>query len=269
MNVSEDLRLAMRDAVTIYVANKKMNVSGCYREFLRMHGSTITRREGGSAEYKLDDQFPSEVQFRYWLKKDNDIFLMDRIRRTPRVYDKTRRGMLGSASSEVYGPGARYIIDATIANIYLASRFSMTAIVGRPVIYVVIDVFSRMIVGLHVSLEAPSWVGAMCALANVATDKVAYARRFGVEMEEFEWPCREMPRKLLADKGELYSKYADGLPERLNITVENAGSWRPDWKGVVESRFRLLDIPLQTYSPGYVEPDFRREEFRTTDLTPN
>jgi len=34
-------------------------------------------------------------------------------------------------------------------------------IIGRPVIYAVIDTFSRLIVGLNVSLEGPSWTGPM------------------------------------------------------------------------------------------------------------
>ena len=79
------------------------------------------------------------------------------------------------------GPGDRFQIDATSADIYLVSRFNRHRIVGRPTIYVVVDVFSGMIVGLYVGFEYPSWLGAMMALVNAATDKVDWCRQYGVE----------------------------------------------------------------------------------------
>lgn len=99
------------------------------------------------------------------------------------------RGLLSTSAAETWGPGARYQIDATLADVYLVSRLKRDRI-GRPVLYIVIDVFSRMIVGIYVGLEGPSWVGAMMALANTAADKVAYCRQFGREIELEDWPCR-------------------------------------------------------------------------------
>jgi hypothetical protein len=69
---------------------------------------------------------------------------------------------------------AMYEIDATIGDVYLVSRFDRNKIIGRPVVYIVIDVFSRMITGVYIGLEGPSWVGAMMALANATAPKVEY-----------------------------------------------------------------------------------------------
>jgi hypothetical protein len=55
-------------------------------------------------------------------------------------------------------------------------------IIGRPVIYIVIDVFSRLIVGFAVTLEGPSWAGAKLALENAFSDKASYCKQFGINI---------------------------------------------------------------------------------------
>uniref|UniRef100_UPI001EF29BAA hypothetical protein n=1 Tax=Acidithiobacillus ferrooxidans TaxID=920 RepID=UPI001EF29BAA len=58
------------------------------------------------------------------------------------------------------------------------------------VVYVVIDALSRMITGLYVGLEGPSWLGAMMALANAASDKKAFCRKYGISISDEDWPCK-------------------------------------------------------------------------------
>lgn len=41
------------------------------------------------------------------------------------------RGILGTSTAEVIGPGSRWQIDATIADVYLVSRTDRRRIVGR------------------------------------------------------------------------------------------------------------------------------------------
>jgi hypothetical protein len=125
------------------------------------------------------------------------------------------------------------------------------------VLYVVIDVFSRMIVGLYIGLEGPSWVGAMMALANTAADKVAFCRQFGRQIEPEDWPCHHLPATLLGDRGEIESRLIETLANNYRVTIENAAPYRADWKGIVEQRFRLLSAKFKPYVPGYVQSDFR------------
>src|SRR5690606_15397502 len=111
---------------------------------------------------------PSFDQFQYWSNKDHLRLEIKRKRMGAKRYDKDMRGLLGTSNAQVIGPGSRYQIDATIADVYLVSRLDPSLIVGRPVVYVVIDVFSRLITGIYIGLEGPSWVSAMMALANTA-----------------------------------------------------------------------------------------------------
>lgn len=259
MNADEEVRRAFQASVTKYFAkSKKIDVASCYEQCLEDHFSDpILNPETGCQKAVLREAHPSLWQFRYWLEQDNDLFALARKRRRPRVYDKDSRALLGNSTREAFGPGSRYQIDATIADVYLVSRFDRTKIVGRPVVYVVIDVFSRMIAGLSVGLEGPSWVGAMNALANAASPKAEWCRQFGIEISEADWPCRSLPEALLADRGEMLGAAAETLVQRFGLRLETAAPYRADWKGVVERRFGLLHSAFKPYVPGFVEPDFQ------------
>ncbi|MPM64581.1 Transposon Tn7 transposition protein TnsB [bioreactor metagenome] len=58
------------------------------------------------------------------------------------------------------------------------------------------------------------------------------------------------------DNGELISKASNVINSELGITVKNEPAWRPDLKGIVESRFHLLNISTKAALPGAVLPDF-------------
>lgn len=85
------------------------------------------------------------------------------------------------------GPGALLQLDSTLADVYLVSSLNRRWIIGRPVITIVIDVFSWMIVGFNVSLKNPGWETASLALEHITTDKVAYCRQFGETITEADW----------------------------------------------------------------------------------
>lgn len=264
LNVDAETRLLFRAAVTRYFAvNRKMDFADCYSQMLAEHYTDLVVNDvTGRQQEILRQLHPTPQQFRYWFEKDNDIFEVERKRRTPRVYDKDMRALLGTSMGEVSGPGSRYQIDATIADIYLVSRFNPNKIVGRPVLYIVIDVFSRMIVGLYVGFEGPSWVGAMMAIANAASDKVGYCHQFGIDIEDSDWPCRHLPDILLGDRGEILGGAVETLINNFHVHVENTAPYRADWKGIVERRFRLIHAAFKPYTPGYVAGDYRQRGAR-------
>ena len=259
VNIDKETRGIFRAAITKYfVENRKIDLRGTYEAVIASHYSDrVFNDTTGRTELIPYENIPHLWQFRYWYEKDNDIFQVDRIRRKPRVYDKDCRALINTSTSEVHGPASRYQIDATIVDVYLLSRLNRTKIVGRPVLYVVVDVFSRMIVGIYVGFEGPSWVGAMMALANTSSDKVAYCRQFGIDIEPHDWPCHSLPDILLGDRGEILSSTIDTLDKNFNVQIENAAPYRADWKGIVEQRFKIIPSKFKDYTPGYIEDDYR------------
>ncbi|SAK74382.1 integrase catalytic subunit [Caballeronia catudaia] len=173
-----------------------------------------------------------------------------------RRFELIGRAFEGRADQHVTCPG-HVVLDATIADVYLLSSFDRISVVGRPTVYLAIDTFSRLIVGIYVGFEPPSWVAAMMLLTNVVTPKVAYCAQFGIFIAADQWPCHHMPTTLFGDKGEMMKVRAGQLlSSEFGIHIENAPSGRPDAKSIVELRFNIIQRPWGAFLPGYVDKEY-------------
>jgi len=200
---------------------------------------------------KLADAYPTEMQFRYHAHK----YINPVKRMGTRKFNKDLRGITGNSREEAMGPGDKYQIDATIADIGLVSARDHRTIIGRPTLYFVTDVFSRIISGFYVGLEHPSWQGAMMALLYTFCDKQMVCQKYGVSIETNEWPCYGLPKKILCDNGEMISAASNTIIKSLGMDLENAAAWRPDLKGIVEQSFHQLNLGTRSKVPGAVMPD--------------
>lgn len=215
------------------------------------------------------DERPTEGQFRYWYEnKYRDVRREKTKRYGEREYKLRYRAVTGNSTQMARGPGSVYQIDATIADVYLVSSLNRNNIIGRPVIYVCIDVFSRMITGLCVTLEGPSWVGGMLALDNVVSNKVAFCAEYGITIQEEDWPCHHLPQQLLADRGEFASPKANNFSTALNVKISITAPYRADWKGIIERQFGIANDKVIHFIPGAVpRPRQRGDKDHRLDAT--
>lgn len=200
---------------------------------------------------------PTKEQFQRIYYSLTDVIEAKRLR-DPRRFALNFRPLEGTATAETWGPGSRFLIDATVADIYLVARCDRNRIVGRPVVYIVIDVWSRLIIGLYVAIEDASWTSATMALANAACSKVEFCAAHGIEIEEDDWPAGNIGARLLSDKGEVDTGTAANLALHFNRTVEAAASYRGDLKGLVETQFNTVQVQFGQFTPGYVDKDFKK-----------
>ena len=199
--------------------------------------------------YKEIPPVPSLPQYRYWIKKliNSDEILKKQV--GERKYALQRRAILSSAVNNNHYPGTCYEIDATIADTHIVSEHRRNYCIGRPTIYAVTDKASRMIVGIHVSLEHASWKAARQALVNSFTSKVDYCMRYGVEITDAQWPCHHLPYSLLCDRGEMISeKAASAVVPYMHLKI--APPYRADFKGIVERRFGIFNEELLHHLDG-------------------
>ncbi|MBG9656279.1 Mu transposase C-terminal domain-containing protein [Cytobacillus firmus] len=258
--IDDEIKRIFEVSVKRYYHTVKQNpLSKTYKLMLKNFFVKDFRYENGVKMPILleQDMLPSYRQFQFWYEKTYKAEEKLRKRKGNRKYELNHRAVLGTSVSDLYGPGTKYQIDATVADVYVVSSFNRNWIIGRPVIYVVIDVFSRMIVGLYVGLEGPSWFGAMMALANTASDKVSYCRKYGIDITKEEWDCHHLPQTLLADRGELEGYNVERLINAFHMKVENTPPYRADWKGIVEQHFRIINTKVKPFLPGTVDTDVR------------
>ena len=241
-----------------YFRDKRNSLAFTYKMMIKDEFSYIVRLEDGVKRVFIQDEneLPTMRQFRYWFNKEYKLEESIISRQGIKKFERDHRAILGSSSFETIGPGSRYQIDATLANVYLISSYNSDWIIGRPVIYFVIDVFTHMITGVYIGLEGPSWAGMMMAIANATSNKKAFCSQYGIEISNEMWPSEHLPELILGDRGELEGYNVNALIKGLNIYVENTPSFRPDWKGIVESLFNNQDEKLKPFLPGYIQTDY-------------
>jgi putative transposase len=224
---------------------KNTAISQAYASALNLIGALMPELQ--------PEELPTPEQFRYFYQSRYAKTLVVEKQHSAVKFAKDIRPLKSTSTAETFGPGHRYQIDATIADVYLLSEHDRSRIVGRPVIYIVQDVFSRMVVGLYIGFEGPSWVSAMIALAHIVEDKVAYCQRFGIEISEDDWPTKGLPAVILADKGEINGTKVEKFAEAFGVHIENASARRGDAKGIVERAFKTVQDEFKPYTPGVVE----------------
>lgn len=200
------------------------------------------------------EEIPTKRQFTYFYKKHYSVQEIKKRQNSIANYLKDLRPLKSTATAGAPGgPGMRYEIDATIADIYLVSEEDRSQIIGRPTIYFVIDVYSRMVVGFYVGFDDPSYTVAMQSLVNAVGDKPSFCQKLGVDIEPEEWPCEGLPEIILADRGEMLSHQVEALIKNFSVRIENAPPFRGDAKGIVESHFRTVPAQFKPYTPGIVQ----------------
>ena len=234
-----------------YYVEQKYSLLDTYQNMLLL---CYSQSSGSEQNVLPADQVPSRGQFYYWHKRTKSKLAEVAVKKGPKSYNLECRGGVGKTETNLYGPCALAQIDATIADMSLVRQDVRTKIVGRPTVYFVLDAYSHMVIGMHISLEPPSWEAASMALLNSMEDKVAYCASVGVHITQDLWPCRHMPSAIVGDRGEMEGYAAEKLVS-LGIRLSNTPPYRGDLKGIVESHFRTLNYTYGSI-PGHVEDDF-------------
>ena len=249
------------DAVRKYYLNRQeLTLEDAYERMLKDSYSIRVPQADGSEwiEFLPENELPSFAQFNYRYRtrfKSTDVV---RKRKGDNEYELNHTAVIHRADSRMPGPGSEFQVDATVGDIYLVSAFNRADLIGRPVIYFVIDVFSRIVTGMYIGLEGPSWAGMMMALYNACTDKVSYCRSFDIEISEDQWPCHHLPDRYIGDRGELLSHKADALVSGLGVRIDNCPPYRGDLKPFVERFFKTADGKTTVLLPGKVKPDMKK-----------
>lgn len=260
INITDDVKKQFHFAINKYYrTNKKISLKETYTLILKDFYSD-SYIEDNEVKHRVWDKsrIPSYDQFYYWFRKTENIQKDIIFRESEKEFNLKHRALLSNSKQETDGPGTRFQVDATIADIYLVSSLNRNRVIGRPIIYAIIDVFSRLITGIYVGLEGPSWVGAMMALDNMISDKVEYCKKYGIEIAEEQWPCKHLPEIIIADRGEFEGYSVENLINNLNVKIENTSPYRGDLKGIVERSFRTTNEKIKHKTPGAIQKEFRK-----------
>lgn len=206
--------------------------------------------------------FPNYSQFlniiNYGIKKTDSLLLFT----TKGHHDRNLRGLKGKAWQNVAGPGHTYAIDSTIADILLRSSINRTWVAGRPIVYIMVDVWSTAIVGFYVCWTGPSWVMAKVALFTTCASRHLLSSLWGFDDQLWLDPIPTLPFEWLCDRGEYLSIAASQTALEAMFSLAYNPSRRPDLKGLVEVLHRIAKDAQYAFVPGAINARRKELELR-------
>jgi len=154
-------------------------------------------------------------------------------------YAARSRRSAGGTAPEITEPLEQVQIDHTPVDVIIVDeRHRLPA--GRPYVTIAVDVCSRCVVGLVVTLEAPSATSVGLCLAHAAADKRPWLERLEAEAV---WPMSGKPRELYVDNAaEFKSEALRRGCEQHGIRLRYRPPGRPHFGGIIE---RLIGTMMQ------------------------
>jgi len=243
VNVTPDDLKFIALSVKVYHLRRGMTLKESYDEMVLHHYSTRELFDGEVRKIPFPANLLIQLPtYRYWAAKVMADMRLQREVLDDLLWRKRLRGRAGRARDTTIGPADIFEIDATVGNFYLVSEFHRNHLIGRPVIYFVVDRRSTMIVGLHVGLIGPSWNAARMALHCAFIDKVGFCAQYDITIRPEDWPAQELCNLIVADNAELLSRHAEkSLQNLLHIDCNINPVGLPVAKGTVENKFATVN----------------------------
>lgn len=235
-----------------YVTKKIKSLKACHVKLLDEHYYSVKGKVLPDGSYTETKHLPpneriSENQFYYWLPKAlgmcrNEI---NAKRRQSATHKSNFAGRSGDVAYFAHGPGHIFQMDSTEMDIEIVSPYDRRVWLRKVTLYVVRDVYTRAIVGIHIASGKASWYEARLALLNTFRDKTIVAKEWGLTIKEDDWIEGGIPMLLLVDNEELANKISSSVGHDLGLKVLFGRAYAGDDKGLVESSFHMLHAMMR------------------------
>lgn len=170
------------------------------------------------------------------------------------------RQLVGNSRTGVYELGQIVETDEMELGCYVVDQNDGETVLGKAVVYCMVEVLSGICIGAYVSLENNSMRGFQQVFLSLLEPHKNQTKGYNIDYDEEDWPSMIVPNEIRCDRGseymsKAYSKAMGELGIRNTPVPPGCGSL----KGVVESFNGLVQTYLkaQLKNNGYIEDKYR------------
>lgn len=216
----------------------------CYMEYVN---------DNGVYSERLREDRPTYTQFYYYIRKNTTEQARKEAKKTAGVVRNDNRVHTGTVMDGIRGPAHKVEMDAQEMDVSIVSEEYPEICVGRPILYIMIDVFSQIILAFSIALDNNSIVGCTNCFFNLIEDKEELFRKYCQTSIAFNedysindiWPTGIRPAVIKMDRGsDFISDEVVRIAGELNIDLEHVTPRSGSLKPLVENFFKNVNRQL-------------------------
>ena len=220
--------------------------------FMRVLYNFYTIIDGDGLKLLPPDQRPTERQFRHYFSTKLSKAEIEKIQTSKREYRNNSRLLLGSPRDEAMRPGYILEADALEMDINIVSSYDYTQNISRPIIYMLVDIYSHAIVAFHVGFDNNSMLGLSSVMLNLFEDKETLLESKGLKADISKWPSRFIPNEIRCDRGSDFASNAfEQICKNLGISRTLETPAMGSMKGMIEQSFHQFHLNVLPYFEKY------------------
>ena len=190
-------------------------------------------------------KFLTLAQARYYCRKRMNGLTVQQYKNGPIQLVNNHRVLTGNSQTGVSRVGQIFQTDACELDVYLVDAKTRSKVVGKPILYLLIDVYSQIIVGASVHLMNNSVDGFCDAFLSMLTDHNEQTKPYGVTCTQETFPSRIKPDFFLVDQGSDFVSEAFRQGCRSTFITETfCPAGVASLKGLVENAFERIQHAL-------------------------
>lgn len=173
-----------------------------------------------------------------------------------------RRFRIGKAGVKTSRILERVEVDHTPLDLFLVDERTWLPL-GRPTLTVIIDHYSRMLLGYYLSFDSPSTAAVMGALRHAILPKKLATAVIANLKTVNTWNCYGLHELVVVDNGlEFHSDDLESVAYDLGIRIQYCPKHAPRFKGVVERYLKTINyffahqLPGTSFAKFYLRGDY-------------
>lgn len=265
----EDIK-NMRTILDIYKRDKYLKVIDAYEKLLNDFYRYTPVENSKTSETDIRADAPSYNQFYYYIRTHMTDYQRDAKRMQYHEQRNNKRILTGSSTTGIRYPGEVVEIDECDFPVSLVSKSDFTQTIGRPNVYMMIDVLTHVICAVGIAFDQNSYVGLTNMFINLADDKVEYCKKYGIEIQPEDWYSNFIPARIRCDQGsDFKSEAIRDVCKRLNIERNLEPIATGSMKGEIENLFHLLQERMRPFfeNKGLITKDYGSKHHKQACIT--
>ena len=239
--VTDEVKEQFDYGISIYRKGKKISKSDAFAHVLYKY-YRVYDDELKTVKLLPVDERPTLKQFYTYFNSQVSKPEEQRIKTSRDEFYNDHRLLFGFNRESAVKPGYIVEVDALEMDINIVSTFNKQQNVSRPIVYMMIDLYSHAIVAFHVGFDNNSMLGLSSLMMNLFDDKESLFAYHGITGVDVSYmPSQFIPHEIRCDRGsDFASNQFEKICQNLGIirTLEHGATG--SMKGLIEQSFRLF-----------------------------